>query len=331
MKLILFFFAVPITPVLPPSVLCSNATWNLTGISIDGVYACGYLTNQLSYPLSLAFDSQQNLFIADSGNYRIQKLFRNGTTILTIMTNVRVTALFIDRYDDLYFTDIFTQTVKKLNSASGVLTILAGNGSAGAALNQLNFPFSIYVDRNQTLYVSDCNNNRVVKWSQGATQGVIIAGGNTSSNASNRLRSPRGIFVDETNEIGALYVCDTENYRVQKFLRNQIPGVTVAGGNGISMVPQPNQLYAPSGIIVDPNTRIMYISDYDGVIRWPSGAVRGQNMVGRQGQSKYSEFLYYPRGILFDSQWDLYVADEYNCRVQKFVFNTRSCVSSSSN
>jgi hypothetical protein len=57
---------------------------------------------------------------------------------------------------------------------------------------------------------------------------------------ANQLSTPTGIFVDAQ---GNIYICDTDNNRIQKWAPGAATGVTVAGGNGFSS--NPNQLSNP--------------------------------------------------------------------------------------
>lgn len=50
-----------------------------------------------------------------------------------------------------------------------------------------------------------------------------------------RVGRPRDVFIDNS---GALYIADTVNYRVQKWLPGATNGTTVAGGSGGSALNQ---------------------------------------------------------------------------------------------
>ncbi|CAF1160658.1 unnamed protein product [Didymodactylos carnosus] len=255
--------------------------------------------------------------------------------IVTLVSNAYITAVFIDRLDNIYFVNQNNNSVQKLSTTNGLLTIVAGgnivNGPHGFALNELNNPLGLYVDRSSTVYVSDTYNNRVMKWLANAKIGSVVAGGGIYTSvgvgrALNQLNLPVGIFVDEINEIGALYICDSNNYRIQKWLSGASAGITVADGTGGALL---NQISQPWSIIVDTNS-IMYITDRDmgmygngnRVMKWLSNARQGQVTAGTQyGVGAGSNLLHSPQGIKFDSSWNLYVADWYNHRVQKFIFN----------
>ena len=81
----------------------------------------------------------------------------------------------------------------------------------------------IWVDGLDTLYWSDSDPttatttvSRVLKWAPGAATPTVLLGGNNSGSGANQLNVPGALTMDIK---GNLYVCDLDNYRVQKFVR----------------------------------------------------------------------------------------------------------------
>ncbi|CAF3592581.1 unnamed protein product [Adineta steineri] len=227
-------------------VLCATARWFPNGIVVAGGNGGGGAMNQLYKPESIAFDSQQNLYVSDPSFSRIQKYSRNSEEIVTLVISVKAGELFIDRYDNLYFTVSSSHTVQKRSAVGGSIEVVAGNGRYGAALNQLNAPKAVYVDREESVYVVDMNNQRIVKWLKKSTTGIMLFGG------TGVLKNPVGLFVDEVNEVGAVYVC-THNSKVVKWMPNTQQLITVAGsdkaGNGIHQLLNPHM--KPNSVIVN--------------------------------------------------------------------------------
>ena len=62
------------------------------------------------------------------------------------------------------------------------------------------------------------------------------------------------------------------------------------------------------------------MADYSNhrVTCWPSDSKEGRVVVGGNGQGEGSNQLHYPRGLVFDSANNLYVADRHNHRIQRF-------------
>lgn len=82
--------------------------------------------------------------------------------------------------------------------------------------------------------------------------GFTLSGGSGYS----ELLNPTAVFLDLS---GVIYIADSSNYRVQKWLPNEPLGFTVAGGRGNgATLDKIGMVYA---IFVDINGNI-YVSDY---------------------------------------------------------------------
>ncbi|CAF0814336.1 unnamed protein product [Didymodactylos carnosus] len=244
-----------------------QATWYSNIITVAGGNGAGSLQNQLNSPAGISADSEGNLIVTDYGNERIQMFFNNGTIANAIVTGGSPINVFFDKFGSTYS---------------------ASRGGSSALSNG-------YIDRNGSIYVADTENNRVMKWVVNANQGIVVAGGSLGFLAVG-LWYPSGVYVDELKKIGAVYVSDTMNNRIQKWS-------------------PPNH---PVGLIYDANTNYLYIADADNnrILKWSPYSSTGQIIA--TGLSR-------PTGISFDSNWNLYVSDYNNNRVQKFLYNPSSC------
>jgi sugar lactone lactonase YvrE len=147
--------------------------------SSDGIGAAAQFDN----PTSLAFDSNDNLYVADSGNNTIREITpRGGVTTLAGTAGVTgyadgagVTAQFnsptgiaVDGSGNVYVADQGNDLVRKITSA-GVTTTAAGlpgtTGPYNGAGTQVRFnsPAGIAVDGNGSLYVADRGNDTIRK------------------------------------------------------------------------------------------------------------------------------------------------------------------------
>ncbi|CAF2820199.1 unnamed protein product [Rotaria sp. Silwood2] len=143
---------------------------------------------ELTFPRDIALDSQQNLIISDSGNWRIQKYYTNNGTIITLLGNIVVYNVFIDQYDNIYYDDY--SSVQKLSNHSLTVTtttVAEDNRTQGNKKNQLNNSQGLYIGRFGTVDVSDSWNYRVIKWFVNVSEGIVVAGGNGQDAEGNQF------------------------------------------------------------------------------------------------------------------------------------------------
>ena len=136
-------------------------------------------------------------------------------------------------------------------------------------------------------------------------------------NGSNQLDQPWGIFVDTNFD---LYVADAINHRIQRFSRGEANGTTVAGQG----IPNGLLLRFPTDVILDGNNQI-YIADnqHNRIVRVRSTDY--ECLVGCSGSpGPRADQLASPYSLRFDSDGNLFVADEWNHRIQKFFLESNS-------
>ncbi len=170
---------------------------------LGAVWGCAEGPSAPCVPSSAAVDLSGNLYVADTGACRVQKLSSDG----------RVT------------------TVAGYPSPGGG-GARCGNGVDGVPATDtlLNGPYGVAVDGFGNIYVADTYNNRIRKIS---VDGIIttVAGGGYSGDGgpatSAALNRPHGVAVDA---VGNIYIADTENFRVRKVSTDGI--ITTVAGNG---------------------------------------------------------------------------------------------------
>jgi hypothetical protein len=174
--------------------------------------------------------------------------------------------------------------------------------------------YGLFVDINNNLYCSIYTIHQVAMTSLNSNSSlwIVAAGTDCSGSTSNQLDNPRGIFVDTNLN---LYVADCGNDRVQKFLSGQLNAITVAGGSATGTI----TLNCPSGVILDGNG-YLFISDSNNHRIVGSGSNGFRCIVGCSTVSGSSASqLSYPSDLKFDSYGNIYVTDEGNSRIQKFI------------
>ena len=216
---------------------------------------------ELNGPWGVAVDAAGNVYIADSGNNCIRKVTADGN-IATIAGNSNYgyagdggsisLAVFnqpsrvaVDSAGNVYIADCGNNRIRKAVAATGTISTVAGNGTAGysgdggLAINAQIASAGLYcttglaVDAGGNLYIADHDNNRVRKVT---ADGIIttVAGtgapgfsGDGGPAVNAQLNRPAGVAVDAA---GNLYIADAWNYRVRKVAADG--AITTVAGNG---------------------------------------------------------------------------------------------------
>ncbi|MSV36087.1 MAG: hypothetical protein EXQ47_10910 [Bryobacterales bacterium] len=277
--------------------------------------------------------------IAGGGQFQVNGIGGPATSVpLGVIQGIAT-----DLQGNVYVSDAADLIVVKI-STTGVLTIVAGNGTyglegdGGPAINaSLSSPEALTTDTSGNLFIVDSGRIRKV-----TPQGIIstVAGkalpcgvhsscysgdGGPATQAS--IGFPQGLALDAG---GSLYFTDGFS-RIRKvnsqgiiatIAGNGNPGNTGDGGPAINAT-----LLAPSGIAVDQNGVIYFAESKgssrirrigtDGIINTIAGG-NGDGYSGDDGPA-LAAMLNSPDGIALDRAGDLYVADSLNNRVREIT------------
>lgn len=186
------FHQIYIDVVSSASLGTNNVYWNITSTRYAGTSSSGSNLNQLSSPTGLSIDSNDTLYITDSGNYRVMKYVRGATSGTIVAGNgtggnelSQLAASgsrynFVDSNRNVYVSDTYNGRVVRWANGATSGVIVAGNGSYGTTLNQLAYPYGVWVDSSLNVFIAEYQIHRVTMWSPGAITGVLIAGGNAA-------------------------------------------------------------------------------------------------------------------------------------------------------
>ena len=228
-------------------------TWNnrIRKISLNGVvttlagstggYAEGTGSNaKFDKPTGLTMDSSGNIYVTDLENHRIRKITPNGL-VSTLAGGTSgfndgtgtaaqfrdATGIVINSNNELFVTDYFGRTVRKI-TLNGEVTTFAGRAGISGSFDRertastFGTPYGIAIDFQGDILVSDWTHNNIRKISSSLDEVTTLAGmSNTSSGESGdkdgiateaRFNNPAGIFVAPD---GKVYIADYDNHRIR--------------------------------------------------------------------------------------------------------------------
>ena len=122
---------------------------------------------QFVYPHGIAIDSSGNVYVADSGNSRIQKFTSDGTFIREWGSGgtgtgdgefYEPTAVAVDSSGNVYVADVGINRIQKFTSDG---TFIKKFGTEGSGNGQFRIPWGVAVDSSGRVYVADDHNFRI--------------------------------------------------------------------------------------------------------------------------------------------------------------------------
>jgi sugar lactone lactonase YvrE len=301
-------------------------------------------SSTLNSPYGVAVDASGNVYIADSGNDRVEKVTPSGQLSIIAGNGAggaptagaatssdlgSPAAVAVDAAGNVYIADSGNSVVEKVTPA-GQLSIIAGDGSGGgtptagsATATTIGAPYGVAVDSVGNVYISDVSNERVYKvtpsgqlsfYAGNGTSGAPTPGTATSSD----LGDPRKLAVDAA---GDLFIADRSESVVEEVTPSGT--LSVVAGSGTYGVPVPgaatsSPLDHPWGVAVDA-AGDFYISDINGDIDevTPAGTlsvIAGNDTTGAPtyGVPATTSDLEDPLGIASTPSGRLYFADTFH-------------------
>jgi sugar lactone lactonase YvrE len=254
------------------------------GRTVAGGYGIGVsahdinVFDKLNNPQGVFVTDDGNVYVADTGNNRIQKWTPGATSGIRVAgggefgVNHNLLAypnnVFVTPARDIYVADSENSRIQKWQEGSVDIQNATGWHNEGYEAHQMNFSIGVFVDPLENMYIADYYNHRIQKWKV-AKQDIpfvngdafTVAGDQGQGTADNQFNGPKAIFVDA---IGDLYVADMKNHRIQKYHygpRISIPAGETSGTLTITALEDTSD-DDDEKIVVTPISVINAISDH---------------------------------------------------------------------
>ena len=176
-----------------------------------GAYGSG--PGEFIWPTALAFDGEDQLYLADEHNHRVTVFDTDGNYLshwgvhgATAGELNGPAGLAFDANGDLYVSDQRNHRVQKFTADGRFLTSWGEHGSGEP---QLDLPWGITVAADGDVYVADWRNDRVQRFT---ADGDFVASYGETGSGEGQLSRPASVAVDDN---GYIYIADWGNERVQ--------------------------------------------------------------------------------------------------------------------
>lgn len=258
----------------------------------------GYKDGELFEPWDIKVDSNGFVYIADTGNRRIQQFTSDGVFVKKYKSCFgEPIAIDLDDSGNIYIADRYNKCVQRLTNDGSTDLIIENIGGCE------NNVYDVHVDVEGYIYITD-GMNTVSKYS---SSGELLK--TITCELNNREAAfTRGIEIDMD---GSIYVTDALGGYLQKYSAEG-NFVWEFGGNGNGEY----KFQMPQKVLLDSKQNI-YVCDTNGnSIKKYSR--EGKFILDIGSSSNLTGSFDYPMGIAIDQYNNIYVADNTNGRIQKF-------------
>jgi streptogramin lyase len=291
--------------------LCTAASGN---VCTAGVAASG--NGALNAPKGIAAASGGNIWVADTGNNRIQK-FTSAGTFANVVTGE---GTFVGRMKEpssitmgpdgsIWVADAGGNRIEQWTSSLALQWVCGGEGTADGQFQHLG---ALDVDAQGNVWAADTSTNSVQEFNEACNfTGRFGATGSSPGQLS--LGSPTGIAVDSK---GNVWVADGNNNRIEKWVGAGAPSYSGSFGSAGS---GSGQFAHPAGIATDSKGNTWVVDENNKRVEKFNEAGQYLSSFGASGTGN-GQFGR-PTDVAVDAKGNLWVTDAGNNRVQEFNEN----------
>ena len=307
-------------------------------------------------PYACEFDPQGNMVVCMGRHHRIRRVDA-ATGIITLIAGTgepgysgdggpateavinQPYGLAIDTNGDMYFSQRFDPSVRKIDGRTGIMSTVAGTGEFGYSGDggpgpqaMLREPNDLYLDGQGGLLIADIQDQRIrrvdletgiITTFAGTGEKSRAGDGNPAAQAS--LMGPRAVCMDG---LGNIYVSEREGNGVRKISpdgklttvagADAVFGYTGDGGPALAATwgaPKAMRCDLDGNIIVvdSENCAVRRIDANTGIV---TTIVGGREGGAGDGGPAVEAGLARPHGCGINAEGDLFIADTHNNRVR---------------
>lgn len=260
---------------------------------------------------------RQTIFVADTGNNRIQKSSDDGVTWAVVGNGAGTGLGFFlsprgvtsdSTGNTIFVADTGNNRIQRSTNGGINWSVIA---TAGSQIGQTSRPEALaYDEANNRLYIADTGNNRiqVVNNANAASPSISNFANSSAGISLGQFNNPSAIAVDSS---GGVYVADTLNNRIQVNLSGIAGGWSIfSGATGGTAIGKVNQ---PRGIFVDSSGKVYVADTLNNRVQVNTAGVWSVFLSAGTAIGTVSA----PRGVTVAASGNVFIGDTGNNRIQK--------------
>jgi streptogramin lyase len=273
-----------------------------------GGYGSG--DGQFKDPTGIAVDADGFVYVADYGNYRVQKFNSEGDFVLSWGGEgsgngqfIGANKIAVDEEGFIYVSDVLLNRIQKFDSSGDFVTKW---GSGGTADGQFHHAYGVAIDPDGFVYVADSDNCRIQKFdSDGNYVDKWSTGEETDSGPYGITVDPDGLILTTITSLEIVQMYDSEGNFIRQW--------------GPMDPPEPYKFTIPLGIDAREDG-VIFVGDYNRIHEFIIDKTRYYSAFawGSIGTGDGQFFEEGMEGVAIDGNDTVYVADSGNERIQVF-------------